>query len=104
MTVYKTQAFAKMIGVSTRTLKRWDLSGKFKAYRTPTNQRYYTQEQYIEYCRRSGIPAESIETDVLKADAEGSVLNDNIDSKPSKNNVDNKLSNKTAKQRVVRHE
>lgn len=98
MTVYKIQAFAKMIGVSARTLKRWDSSGKFKAYRTPTNQRYYTQEQYIEYCRSSGIPAEFIEADVLKADAECSVLNDNVDSKLPKNNVGDKSLNKTIKQ------
>ena len=46
---YKTGEFAELINVSVRTLQRWDNEGKLKAFRTPTNRRYYTYEQYLEY-------------------------------------------------------
>ena len=49
MSNYKPKEFAEMIGVSVKTLQRWDKEGKFKAYRTPTNRRYYTYRQYIDY-------------------------------------------------------
>lgn len=48
---YKVGEFAKMIGVSKRTLQRWDNEGKLKANRTLSNYRYYTQEQYEEYIK-----------------------------------------------------
>ena len=59
MKTYKAGAFAKEIGVTKRTLHRWDESGKLKAYRTPSNFRYYTQEQLDEYLGRK--PKESAE-------------------------------------------
>lgn len=40
---------AERLGVSPKTLQRWDNDGKLKAYRTPTNRRYYTEEQLNEY-------------------------------------------------------
>lgn len=49
MNVYKPQEFAEMIGVSVKTLQRWDNEGKLKAYRTPTDRRYYTHKQYVDY-------------------------------------------------------
>lgn len=49
MNIYKPNEFAEMIGVSIKTLQRWDNSGKLKAYRNPCNRRYYTHEQYLEY-------------------------------------------------------
>lgn len=46
MKIYKTGQFAKLIHRSTRTVVRWDLSGKFKAHRNNiSHQRYYTQQQ-----------------------------------------------------------
>jgi len=47
--MYKPQEFAELIGVTVKTLQRWDTSGKLKAYRSPTDRRYYTHKQYIEY-------------------------------------------------------
>ena len=44
---FKPQKFAELLGVTVKTLQRWDNSGKLKAYRTPTNRRYYTYEQYL---------------------------------------------------------
>lgn len=38
---YKPHEFAKIIGVSVKTLQRWDNSGKLPAKRTPSNYRYY---------------------------------------------------------------
>lgn len=49
MNTYKPQEFAEMIGVSVKTLQRWDNEGKLKAYRNPSNRRYYTHAQYVEY-------------------------------------------------------
>jgi hypothetical protein len=45
MIVYKPQEFAKKIGVSVRTLQRWDNDGRLKANRTAANRRFYTDEQ-----------------------------------------------------------
>lgn len=70
MKVYKPSEFAKKIGVSVRTLMRWDLRGKFKAYRTPTNIKYYTEQQYIDYCIKSGIPYDDIDIDDGRGDQE----------------------------------
>lgn len=44
MTNYKVGEFAEKIGVSVSTLQRWDRTNVLKSRRTPTNQRYYTDE------------------------------------------------------------
>ena len=44
MSIYKVGEFAEKIGVSVSTLQRWDRTNVLKARRTPTNQRYYTDE------------------------------------------------------------
>ena len=44
MITYKVGEFAKKIGVSISTLQRWDRTDVLKSRRTPTNQRYYTDE------------------------------------------------------------
>lgn len=44
MTNYKVGEFAEKIGVSVSTLQRWDRIDVLKSRRTPTNQRYYTDE------------------------------------------------------------
>lgn len=46
MITYKPKDFAKLLGVSVNTLQRWDRNGTLIAYRTPTNRRYYTEDQY----------------------------------------------------------
>ena len=46
---FKPKDFAKMLNVSTKTLQRWDLDGLLVAYRTPTNRRYYTYDQYLQF-------------------------------------------------------
>lgn len=49
MKIYKTGQFARLIGVDIKTLQRWDRKGLLVAYRTPTNRRFYTQEQLKRY-------------------------------------------------------
>ena len=44
MSIYKVGEFAEKVGVSISTLQRWDRTGVLKSKRTPTNQRYYTDE------------------------------------------------------------
>jgi len=51
--MYKPQEFAEMIGVSVKTLQRWDTSGKLKSHRSPTDRRYYTHKQYADYMGES---------------------------------------------------
>ncbi|WP_220751539.1 IS607 family transposase [Apilactobacillus xinyiensis] len=38
--------FGKRIGKTVKTLQRWDNAGKLIAHRTPTNRRFYTEDQY----------------------------------------------------------
>lgn len=45
MKKYKVGEFAKLLNVTVKTLQNWDKQGTLKAYRTPTNQRFYTEEQ-----------------------------------------------------------
>lgn len=45
----KPKDFAEKIGVTVKTLQNWDNDGTLKAQRSPTNRRYYTEEQYLEY-------------------------------------------------------
>ena len=40
--------FAEQIGVSVETLRRWDRTGKLKAKRTPSNHRYYTEDDLLQ--------------------------------------------------------
>lgn len=49
ITNYKTGDFAELIGVSVKTLQRWDREGILEANRTPTGRRYYTYDQYLKY-------------------------------------------------------
>lgn len=49
VTFYKPKEMADKLNVSVRTLQRWDNSGKLKAKRTPTNRRYYTENQYLQF-------------------------------------------------------
>ena len=42
MTMLKPKEMAERLGVTVRTLQIWDSKGVLKAYRTPTNRRYYT--------------------------------------------------------------
>ena len=46
-TNYKPKDFAELIGVSVKTLQRWDREEILKAKRTPTDRRYYTYDQYL---------------------------------------------------------
>ena len=45
MKQYKVGQFAELLNVTVKTLQNWDKQGTLKAYRTPTNQRFYTEEQ-----------------------------------------------------------
>ncbi len=47
--MYSPKEFSKMLGVSVKTLQRWDAKKILVAFRTPLNRRYYTHEQYLNY-------------------------------------------------------
>ena len=49
----KLNNMANRLGVSVKTLQRWDKDGILIAKRTPTNRRYYTEEQYLTYVGKS---------------------------------------------------
>lgn len=44
---YKLKEIATMLGVTTITLKNWELSGKIEFNRTPTNIRFLSRDQLI---------------------------------------------------------
>lgn len=52
----KPNEMAKRLGVTVKTLQKWDNAGKFKAHRTPTNRRYYTEDQYLDYIGQADEP------------------------------------------------
>ncbi|WP_414584992.1 IS607 family transposase [Scytonema sp. PCC 10023] len=45
--MYKPSEFAKKIGVSVKTLQRWDVSGRLPAKRTLSDHRYYTEDDLL---------------------------------------------------------
>jgi putative resolvase len=46
---YRPHEFAALIGKTVNTLQRWDREAILPAHRSPTNRRYYTHDQYLEY-------------------------------------------------------
>ncbi len=44
--IMKPKEFAKLVGVTTTTLRNWDRSGKLVPKRTLSNQRYYDEDDY----------------------------------------------------------
>ena len=62
ITNYKPKEFAELLGVSVKTLQRWDREGILKANRTPTDRRYYTYAQYLQF---KGIQTEQDRRDVV---------------------------------------
>ena len=67
MSTMKPREMAKKFGVTVKTLQRWDASGKLVAYRTPTNRRYYTEDQYLAITNQKPI---SNRKNILDNDAE----------------------------------
>ena len=59
---YKPKDFAELLGVSVKTLQRWDRDGILKANRTPTDRRYYTYDQYLQF---KGIQTENDIRDIV---------------------------------------
>ncbi len=42
--IYNASEFARLVGVSVKTLQRWDRLGILKAKRKASNRRYYTED------------------------------------------------------------
>ena len=49
ITNYKPKEFAALLNVTVKTLQRWDREKVLVANRTPTNRRYYTYDQYLQF-------------------------------------------------------
>lgn len=47
--IYPIGVAAALLGVSVKTLQRWDNSGHFKAFRSGTDRRYYTRDLLKEF-------------------------------------------------------
>lgn len=62
ITNYKPKDFAELLGVSVKTLQRWDRDGIWKANRTPTDRRYYTYNQYLQF---KGIQTKNDRRDIV---------------------------------------
>jgi putative resolvase len=63
-TMYSPKEFGQLIGKSVETLQKWDRRGILTAHRSPTNRRYYTHDQYLEY---RGLKAHSLGKTVVYA-------------------------------------
>lgn len=72
------QEAARLLGVSTKTLRRWDQAGKFIAQRTVGNQRRYTSRQIAEFLNSGHI----INPEIASISAEEAVTNSS--SQPNK--------------------
>lgn len=46
---YKPKEFAELLSVTVKTLQRCDRKKILGAKRSPTNRRYYTYDQYLEF-------------------------------------------------------
>ena len=71
---YKPKEFARKVGVTVKTLQRWDNTGVLKANRTPTSRRYYTDRQLEQFLQ--GPPTETASegeqgTENVSAEAQG---------------------------------
>ena len=60
ITNYKPKEFAELLNVSVKTLQIWDMEGILTAKRTPTDRRFYTEEQLQEYLKKSDKNAKSL--------------------------------------------
>jgi putative resolvase len=56
MNTYTIAQFAQRIGVSVKTLQRWDREGRLSPSRTPTNRRVYTDEDLYKVFPRGQAP------------------------------------------------
>src|SRR3989344_92774 len=57
--LFSIQEVANLLGVSAKTLRRWEEKGILAPHRTPGNQRRYTQEQIDNFKRQRNGLAES---------------------------------------------
>lgn len=58
--MYTVSKFAQLVGVTVKTLQRWDREGKLKALRTSTNRRYYTDKHLNEVLSRPETPKKTV--------------------------------------------
>ncbi len=49
ITNYKSKDFAELLNAPVKTLQRWDRECILIANRTPTDKKYYTYDQYLEF-------------------------------------------------------
>ncbi len=56
MNTYTIRQFAERVGLSVKTLQRWDREGKLKPLRTPSNRRQYTDDHIQQALGVRGVP------------------------------------------------
>ena len=55
MAILKPKDVADRLGITTRTLQTWDRKGILKAKRSPTNRRFYTEDQINQYSNKNSL-------------------------------------------------
>ena len=56
MKFYKAGEFARLIGITSVTLRKWDERGLLKPHhRSPTGYRFYSEEQLVSYLNGGSI-------------------------------------------------
>ena len=61
---YSPKEFGQLIGRKVKTLQKWGREGTLKAHRSPTNRRYSTPDQYLEY-RGLKAPEQEVVQDLI---------------------------------------
>lgn len=73
----KPNEASKLLGVSVKTLQRWDNEEIFKAFRSITGRRYYTEEQIFKHmnCSNDSVKKVIIYTRVSTANQKDDLIN-----------------------------
>jgi DNA (cytosine-5)-methyltransferase 1 len=75
MKKYSVSETSKLIGKSTKTLRRWDEEGIFPAFREPiNNHRYYTSQQILQFTNDEPTTYETDASNEVVAEQNYSVL------------------------------
>lgn len=79
MSTYTVRQFGDIIGVSVKTLQRWDRGGRLKPKRTPSNRRMYTDQDLVflrgqsQHSERITIVYSRVSSQAQKPDLENQV-------------------------------
>lgn len=75
----KPKELAERLGVSVKTLQKWDSQGKLPAKRTVTNRRYYTEADYLKAIGQPKANRKNVIYDRVSTAAQQDDLRDQVE-------------------------